>query len=142
MKQNVEALGMLGVDLDEIWTSPLTRARETAELLADIPWFDGELKIVDILGPCGDLKELADGFRRLRGIGSLALVGHEPDLGVLAGYLLAGRPIGALTFKKGGVACIEVIDFGPPVSATLRWMLTPKQMRSMAKSREVQERDV
>ena len=60
----------------------------------------------------------------------LALVGHEPDLGELAGRLLAAR--GNFEFKKGGVCLIEVDTATPGGPGTLRWFLTPKALRDLA----------
>jgi phosphohistidine phosphatase len=63
-----------------------------------------------------------------KGKGSaIALVGHEPNLGLLAADLSSGnaaRPIPEL--KKGGAACLRVEGTLRPGSARLRWLLSPK----------------
>jgi phosphohistidine phosphatase len=128
-KRCVRALSVLGMQVDEIWTSPLRRARETAELLARLDSFEGNVRILDWLGPGGPL---SDGLLELRGLGSqtgIALVGHEPDLSRLAGLLLAGRDESMINLKKGGVARLEMADFRPEGRCRLLWLLTPGHLR-------------
>ena len=93
------------------------------------------VRVVDSLQPDGDYIALTDELQQhLEQLG-IALVGHEPDLGQLASYLLTGERNPSVRFKKGGVACIEVYDLAPPKPhCQLRWLLTPKQMTAIAKS--------
>ena len=67
--------------------------------------------------------------------GSVALVGHRPGLHELAVYLLTGNAGGAdMKIKKGGVVCIE-FEAGPqPGAGKLRWLFTPKVLRTLAVS--------
>ena len=86
--------------IDEIFTSPLVRAKQTADLLAAGVRGKPPVKMLDALAPghspAAVLAQLAKAAKRRR----IALVGHEPDLGELAAHLIgAGR---ALPFKKGG----------------------------------------
>lgn len=137
MKRNVAALAALGVELDAVWTSPLVRTRETAELLTGILKGGGRIDIDEDLAPGGDHGAL---FARLAVSGipdAVAFVGHEPDMGEIASRLMFGDSSGALAFKKGGVACIEVDDGFDSPAGVLHWMLTPKQMRAMAPSSKV-----
>ena len=62
------------------------------------------------------------------------MVGHRPCLHELAVYLLTGDPGGVdMKIKKGGVVCIE-FDDGPKAGAgTLRWLFTPKVLRSLVR---------
>jgi phosphohistidine phosphatase len=57
--------------------------------------------------------------------GRLALVGHEPMLGLLCGILLGGGPI---ELKKGAVARLQVRALEPG-GAKLRWLLPQKMLR-------------
>lgn len=74
-----------------------------------------------------------DGMRRsllaMRGIRSVAWVGHEPQLGRLASLLLTGRPDGmSIAFRKGAVMRIDLpADASRP--ARLVWMLPPRLLR-------------
>jgi phosphohistidine phosphatase len=62
---------------------------------------------------------------------NMALVGHEPDLGEMAGHLSGLRH--RLEFKKGAVCRIDIDDLPPAGPGDLRWMLTPKILRALKK---------
>lgn len=131
MRRNVAALAELGVALDEIWTSPLSRARQTADILADGLDLAVHPRVVKALEPGSDIQLLAEKLSQHANRAGIALVGHEPDLGRFATYIITGSRHPAIEFKKGAVACIGVDDFKPPLRGRLRWLLTPKQMRLM-----------
>jgi len=133
MHRNIRGLLRLGVKFDEIWTSPLVRARQTAELLADDMHFRKTIHDVDDLRPGADFTLLAHALGELGPKRRLALVGHEPDLGELATWLLTGLRSSAIQFKKGGAACIEADHFDPPSDNLLHWLLTPKQMARLTR---------
>ena len=128
LRASASALVQLGVTLDEVWTSPLTRARETADVLIDEFAVAQPARVVDYLQPEAPFEPLAEELQNHLEQAGIALVGHEPDLGELATYLLTGTRSASFRFKKGGVACIEVYDIRPQVHCQLRWLLTPKQM--------------
>ena len=117
-----------------IWTSPLVRATGTAAVLREA-LREPRVHVVEALRPRGSWRETIERLQQNRGAGGvLVLVGHEPDLGKLAGCLVFGAPR-ALPLKKAG-AC--AIDFEGPVDAgngQIAWLMTPKQLRAMARSR-------
>jgi len=64
---------------------------------------------------------------------SVALVGHRPCLHELAVYLLTGDAGGAdMKIKKGGVVCIEFDEAPEAGAGTLRWLFTPRVLRTLA----------
>jgi phosphohistidine phosphatase len=128
LRRNARALEQLGVEISEIWSSPLLRARQTADLLAEELGVSEPVRVVEYLQPEGEFEPLKEELQHHLEQPGIALVGHEPDLGELATYLLTGVRSSSFRFKKGGIACIEVYDIRPPVSCQLRWLLTPKQM--------------
>jgi phosphohistidine phosphatase len=128
-KEAVKGLRHLGVALDEIFTSPLVRARQTAELLAAGLEGKPPVKPLDALAPghtsASVMAQLARVAKRRR----VALVGHEPDLGELAAHLIgAGR---ALAFKKGGVCRIDLGSLTSKRAASLVWFLPPNVLRNV-----------
>jgi phosphohistidine phosphatase len=132
-RRNAAALARLRVRFDEIWTSPLVRAKQTADLLAEaLHIFDG-VHIVHELSPGGDFDRLLNRLQLHADRAAIALVGHEPDLGEFAGLLLTGKRHAVLRFKKGGVACIEVTRLSTPVRGELLWLLTPRHLRAIAR---------
>ena len=91
MKQAMSGLARLGVALDVMLSSPLVRARQTADIVAAALQAKPAIVVVKSLSPGGPqqavLAELARQARR----DHVALVGHEPGLGALAAHL-AGCP--------------------------------------------------
>lgn len=132
MRRAVRGLAKLKVDLDRIWTSPYRRARQTAEILSQAFPNSGVVRTCRGLAPGGGFDQVVRLLASNASLDSVALVGHEPDLGELATRLVGGpdRPI--LQFKKGGIACIDIEQFTPPCQGELRWLLTPRQLRAMA----------
>ena len=129
-KEEVDGLAKMGVAIDEIFTSPLVRAKQTAEIIAAGLPGKPAVKILDALAPGhapgSVMAQLAKQARRRR----IAIVGHEPDLGELAAHLIgAGR---ALPFKKGGVCRIDVESLTSRRPAALTWFVTPRLLRKIA----------
>ena len=108
------------------FTSPLVRARQTAELLGEA--FDHaklkvELRGLPALGPSGSLAKL---LREARGQVALA-VGHEPLLSTWIGELCFGTS-GDLEFKKGALAAVELTS---PNHGRLLYLLHPGVLRDL-----------
>jgi phosphohistidine phosphatase len=131
LRKSVRGLSRLGVSLDVVATSPLVRTRQTAEIVAAGLDVQAPLVILESLAPGASaaavLAELDKHAKRRR----LALVGHEPGIGELAARLVGSRH--AIGFKKGAVCRIDVDAVPPTGPGALRWLLTPKIMRSLTK---------
>jgi phosphohistidine phosphatase len=132
-----EGLQALEVQPDAILSSPRRRAQETARLVADVLAPQREIELRPVLAGGVAVEEIAAGLRPPRGRHQLLLVGHQPDLGALASYLLTGSAhLSPLPFKKAGVAAIEVDRLPPHGRGVLHWFLTPNQLRAIADSRK------
>lgn len=132
-REAIAGLRSLDVAIDLILSSPLVRARETAELLAAGLPGKPPIENLDLLAPGGRIALVPDVLarharRRHRWLG---LVGHQPDLGDLGAKLLGAR--GTLEFKKGGVALIELDGATPGGPGTLHWMLAPRMLRKLGR---------
>ena len=66
---------------------------------------------------------------------TVALVGHEPDLGKLAGTLVFGAP-SALPLKKAGACAIQFEGAARPGAGRMVWLLTPRLLRRQAGKRD------
>jgi phosphohistidine phosphatase len=126
-KDAVKGLRRLDVEIDEIFTSPLVRARQTAELLAAGLEGKSPVKVLDALAPGHTSTSVMTNLARVAKRRRIALVGHEPELGELAAHLIgAGR---ALTFKKGGICRIDLGSLTSKRAASLVWLLPPAVLR-------------
>ncbi len=131
LRKQVRGLARLGVSVDLILTSPLVRARQTAEIVAGGLHPQPHVTTLDSLTPegsCADvIADLGKHARRSR----LALVGHEPGIGELAARLIGSRH--RLPFKKGAICCIEIDSLPPAGPGDLCWFLPPRILRSIRK---------
>jgi phosphohistidine phosphatase len=134
MRAEAEGMAGLGIELDLLLTSPLVRAAETAAIVADVLPGCPTPREFPGLAPSVGAAELVRGLRPFARHEGVAIVGHEPGLSQVAALLLAGSPGGlALVLKKGGLIAIEIVEEPAPRSGTLRWMLTPRQLRRLAR---------
>jgi phosphohistidine phosphatase len=129
-------LQRMRVKPDLILSSPLRRAEETARLVADVLKPNASIELFPPLAGGFAVEDLIKGLRPHRQARELLLVGHQPDLGQLASYLMTGSVnLAPLPFKKAGVAAIELSSVPPRSPGMLQWFLTPGQLRSIASSR-------
>jgi len=133
LRQSVAALRAMKLRFDVIWSSPLVRARQTAELVAAELQLKNRLAGADELKPGGEVKKLVRKINALAAVPeNLLLVGHEPDFSELISLLVTGKPGAGLALKKGGLAKLEIEQLRAGQCATLAWLLTPQQLRLMA----------
>ena len=125
MRRVAKALNKLVPTLDVLAASPLVRARETAEIIAGR--YD-DISVLDLvaLSPGGSEQELLDWLREQHGDASVALVGHEPDLGLFASWLLSGRKLPFSPLRKGGACLIRFAETPAPGGGVLEWWLPPR----------------
>lgn len=122
-----EALQAHNVQFSAVVSSPLVRARQTAEqMLQHMPGPLAELQFSDHLAPRGKFKKLR---RYLLGLGadSVALIGHEPDLSALAARFMGSRKA-QLELAKAGVAKLRCDGLPDKGCAALVWLLTTEWM--------------
>lgn len=133
MRRAARGLHALIPGISQIATSPLVRARQTAEIVATVCHCP-EVVPLPALAPGGTRHAVLAWLRAQPADAKLALVGHEPDLGQLAGWLLCGarsfstKRAGFVQFKKGAAA--HIVFTGAPVAGkgTLAWLLTTEQL--------------
>ena len=129
-EQIATGLLSLGYGFDWIVTSPLVRARETAEIVASSTRKDTPLDQCPALRPGGSYDDLLSFLDKKPNSRRVLLVGHEPDLSTMASRLIGAGPAANLIFKKGG-CCLIHCDASPSQSAgRLVWWLTPRLLRS------------
>jgi phosphohistidine phosphatase len=113
-------------------TSPLVRAVETADVLAralDVP----AAEELDALRPGSPARALLPWLREHRDDELVAAVGHEPHLGGLASWLLAGRARPFVALKKGGACLLDLGGSPREGGAVLVWAMQPGQLRRVGR---------
>lgn len=127
------ALREIGCVVDELLSSPLKRALQTAEILAEELRIPRSVQLADPLRPGVAPAAQLDWLKSQSLVGPIMLVGHMPDLADLASYLLTGHTDANLCLKKAGVACLSFEDGLAPEAACLEWLMQPKQLRRVAR---------
>ena len=130
MRRAARGLACLVPRLDRLATSPLTRAVETADIVARACGKPKTQRLAPLAPgkpPGGVLAWLKD----QRPGGTVALVGHEPDLGVFVSWALTGLRESFVPLKKGGACLLEFGGEVKPGRAVLLWLLRPSQLRAV-----------
>ena len=120
MARQAATIAKLNLNLDVILTSPLVRAYQTAEIVAQLLNMTDKLVKDERVGPGLGPNQLAGILQAYPEAKALMLVGHEPDFSQLIGDLIGG---GRITCKKGSLACVELNN--KSLHGELVWLIPP-----------------
>jgi len=129
-KLNLIAAAMLKLDLsfDLILSSPYTRTRQTAEIVAERLKLSDKLEFISPLEPQGNSSDLIKLIKKGASAENILLVGHEPNLSELISLLVFGELQSVVVMKKAGLAKLGVTTLKAGRCAMLEWLMTPKQL--------------
>ncbi len=139
MQKNARGLEALVRKPDLLLSSPLTRARQTAEILQEA-WAGLELSVTELLRPTAKPQPLATLINSHVATTNedplICLVGHEPHLSQLVTWFLKGSGFGAkqkslIELKKGGACLLEFPHDIAKAQALLKWLATPCFLKSI-----------
>jgi phosphohistidine phosphatase len=134
VQEIARALDRLGVKFDFVATSPLKRALQTAEIVAKVLKVKkGSIEEWSELKPEGSRAELYRKLSQFKPESSVLVVGHEPYLSTMVSEIVFGSSAGSVVLKKAGLAKIIVTSFQPKAKGELRWLLTPKHLKKVAR---------
>jgi phosphohistidine phosphatase len=122
-----QRLVKLDLHFDLIVTSPLVRARQTAEILIEAG-LSSKMEESHHLTPDGNIQSWLKDWLEPRNYSpktQLALVGHEPCLSEWAEILLWGKVKASLVLKKAGMIGIKLPEIGSPLGRSQMYWLTP-----------------
>jgi phosphohistidine phosphatase len=131
VKEIANGLKRLGVVVDWIVTSPLVRAVETAEIVAESLAPNVPMDFCDALPPGGSAEALITFLAKHPTRKRVLVTGHEPDLSSLAARLIGAGRHANLAFKKGGCCLVEFDQFPPKSPGELVWWATPRLLRKL-----------
>jgi len=129
LRKIARGLAELRITFDVVLTSPLVRARQTAETIAAGLDPRPHIAAAESLAPDGSYAAVMAELEKHGRHDRIAVVGHEPSIGELAARLLGSRH--AIPFKKGAVCRIDVDQLPPRGPGELRWFAPPKFLRSI-----------
>ena len=111
----------LNLNVKNLWHSGKTRARQTAEIFAEVITIGNEMAVSDGLAPNDEVQAIKEKIVSVRQ--DIMIVGHLPFLAKLASLLLTGcESAGTVAFKQGGIVCLGCEDVN---QWQIEWMITP-----------------
>jgi phosphohistidine phosphatase len=129
-------LAGLDVQVEQIVSSPLKRARQTASLVANELAFESAVQTDDALRPEAQITQFQAMLARLRKYESVMLVGHNPSMSDFLNRTISTGGAAHIDLKKGAVAKVEISGR----QGTLDWLVTPKIARTLQASRKLSSR--
>jgi phosphohistidine phosphatase len=127
----------LNVRFSAIATSPLKRAVQTAKIIAEVLAMEKKISVWNELGPEGNRSKLYNRLNQFPRESTVLMIGHEPYLSNIMYDMIFQKnrvnQLGRINLKKAGLAKIRVISLTPNISGELRWLITPRILRSLEK---------
>jgi phosphohistidine phosphatase len=134
LRRAARGLQHLRIPFEAVLTSPVLRARQSAEIVAATLGIESQLEETSGLAPESTVEHLLFSLTRYQDREHLLLVGHEPLLSRTIASLLCGSSgkMMEIAVRKGSLCRIEVDGVPPKGPGILHWFLTSKQLRLMA----------
>jgi phosphohistidine phosphatase len=120
-------LSALNVQFDRVVSSPLKRALQTASLVSNETGYDGKIEISEALLPEASVAKFQDLVRALQKYDNVLVVGHNPNLSVFFGSLIAPSGRTSIRLRKGAIARIDCAH----LPGTLHWLVDPRILRGI-----------
>ncbi len=134
MRMHAAALVSIVPVIDRIGSSPFTRAMQTAEIVATA-YGTVQVEEVSALTPEQRPSALARWLKGQASESTVAIVGHEPHLGMLVSWLLSGSSASFVELKKGAAVLLEMEGAPTAGSARLLWLAPPRQLRALSRNK-------
>lgn len=128
MKEAAAGLREIVDTVDVLAASPLVRAQQTAEIVAKA-YDDMAVTTVEALSPGSHPSRIVDWLEEHALAEVVAVVGHEPHLGMLVTWLMTEHRDSRVAMSKGGAALLEFSSHVKARDGTLHWLLTGSQLR-------------
>lgn len=126
-----KALAQLGVKASHVLSSPLMRARQTAEIAAEMLKFTGHVGLIDELQNDTPTASLLKALKSCVSDSEVLLVGHMPSLSEHLAVLIGAGNAQGLPLGKASVALVELEQLRAG-HGHLRWLMRQKQLREIA----------
>jgi phosphohistidine phosphatase len=132
MRDAADGLVRVAPSIATLAASPLLRAQQTADILAEALEPKERVELEE-LRPGEKPSKLVHWLRARKASTPVAIVGHEPHLGLVISWLCASSESSFVELKKGGACLLEFTGDIRAGAAMLRWCLTPGQLRRIAR---------
>ena len=134
VEQVADGLSTLGLKFDLVATSPLLRSLQTARIVSKVLKIKkGKIQEWNELKPEGNRLDLYRRLGQFKFESCVLVVGHEPYLSNMVAEAVLGNHASRLVLKKAGVARLGLTSVVPKAKGELRWLLTPRLLKKLAK---------
>jgi len=120
-------LGALKAPIDVIVSSPLKRARQTAQLVGTELGYDFQVEVSPALGLNASYTDFQKLLAKYSDREAVLVVGHNPNIFQFLGRLITGNGGAAIRMRKGSIARVDM-DRHPP---QMQWLLDPRAARTI-----------
>lgn len=127
-------LRCLRPDVRQVYTSPLLRALQTTQIVARVLSLHAPTETWDELAAGVALRAVVGRLSHVPPASTIVLVGHEPDLGRLAGLLLFGETR-SIPLRKAGACCLRFEEAPRAGGAHLEWVASPRILRMIGRTK-------
>jgi phosphohistidine phosphatase len=127
-----KGLHRIGIRFDRIISSPYVRAKQTAEIMARITGYEGDIMFDDRLVPFARFEDVNDLIQENNDAESLLFTGHEPSMGLMISGLSADGQL-SMEVKKASVTAVQIDRFRPRAAGSLLWSIPPKLFEAISK---------
>ena len=135
-----KSLKKLGVKFNIIFSSPLSRAFQTAKIIAEEYKFKKQIEQSEELKPNGSKDFLYNKLNKLNIDSVILIVGHEPYLSSMINDIISNNADtdrnyntnhNNIILKKAGLSRIKITSTVPRLKGELRWLLTPRILKKI-----------
>lgn len=127
-KEISKGLKEMDIRFDVVLSSPLLRAKQTAEIVNAYCGMHDGITITELLRPDASYQNLIKFLNKLKKADKIAIVGHEPFLGGFASFCLAKTNNSFINLKKNGVLMLQINEVIKPKRCSLGWVMEPRQL--------------
>jgi len=127
-KEVAKNLKAMDIHFDVVLSSPLLRAKQTAEIINAYCGRNNGVTITELLKPGASYQNLIKFLNKLKKSDRIAIVGHEPFLGGFASFCLAKSNNSFINLKKSGLLMLQIDEVIKPKKCSLTWLMEPGQI--------------
>ncbi len=120
-------MAALKAQIDVVVSSPLKRARQTAQLVGTELGYDSQVEISPALGLNASFADFQNMLAKYADRDGVLAVGHNPNIFQFLGRLVTGNGGAAIRMRKGSIARVDMSHH----PARLQWLLDPRTARAI-----------
>ena len=128
--QLAHVLNALKISFDQVLSSPLKRALQTAQFVATETGYEAQILLSSALAPDASFADFQRLLAEANGAENILVVGHSPNIQLFLGSLLVepgAKTIPPIRMRKGAIARVSIARG----SAMLQSLLDPRIIRTL-----------